>query len=384
MTDITAGETNDVPIGTGIQGTSLAQNTIGYVFGAATTLPTINGIEGIGGPGGQNLRPGGFGTNSGGAGVIGYGGDAGKFEDLNEILPPGPGVVGQGGSGSAYGVQGAPGVVGVAGAGTADGVQGYGTGSFSGVAGFGDPAGNGTGVYGEGHGQDAPGARGIGSGGPNTGPAGPAGVYGQGGPQHPGVVGQAGSGPADGVQGYGTGSFSGVAGFGDQASNGTGVFGMGLGPGAVGVRGNRFRRPERLSVQSGRRLRARRGRWSRGRLGAGAIGVLAQGSNVGVVAEGEGGTGLSATGATVGVNGQGHTGVVAASNGQPGSIGLFASGNAADQLAGEFLGEVFILGDLVVSGLKSAVVPVADGTRRRCTAWRARRAGSKTSGSARW
>ena len=56
---------------------------------------------------------------------------------------------------------------------------------------------------------------------------------------------------------------------------------------------------------------------------------------------------------------------VAASNGQPGSIGLFASGNAANELAGEFLGDVFIMGDLVATGLKSAVVPLADGTHRR-------------------
>jgi hypothetical protein len=54
--------------------------------------------------------------------------------------------------------------------------------------------------------------------------------------------------------------------------------------------------------------------------GAGGIGVFAQSINVGVVVEG-GGTGINATGATVGVNGPGQTGVVAASNGQPGSIG---------------------------------------------------------------
>jgi hypothetical protein len=166
------------------------------------------------------------------------------------------------------------------------------------------------------------------------------------------------------VQGYGAGGFSGVAGFGDPASNGTGVFGRGRGPGAQGVRGIGSGGPNVLPSspvgvygQGGSDEAA--GVW-----GAGGIGVLAQGSNVGAVAEG-GDTGVNAIGATVGVHGQGHTGVVAASNGQPGSIGLFASGNAANELAGEFLGEVFVLGDLVVSGLKSAAVPLPDGTHRR-------------------
>jgi hypothetical protein len=178
------------------------------------------------------------------------------------------------------------------------------------------------------------------------------------------VVGQAGSAPADGVQGYGTGGFSGFAGFGDQASNGTGVFGAGLGPGAVRVRGIGSGGPNvvpssPVGVYGQGGADGAAGVW-----GAGGIGVLAQGSNVGVVAEG-GDTGVNGLGATVGVRGQGQTGVVAASNGQPGSIGLFASANAANETAGEFLGEVFILGDLVVSGHKSAVVPVADGTHRR-------------------
>jgi hypothetical protein len=98
--------------------------------------------------------------------------------------------------------------------------------------------------------------------------------------------------------------------------------------------------------------------------GAGGIGVMAQGSNVGVVAEG-GPTGLNAIGATVGVRSQGHTGVVAATDGKPGSTALFASANAANETAGLFLGEVDILGDLLVTGLKAAVVPLADGTYRR-------------------
>ena len=510
MTDITAGDTNDVQIGTDVNGTGTnVQGIVSYVLSVRTQIPTIDGIEARGGPGGQNIRTPGFGTNSGGAGVIGHGGDAGGFEEFHELLPPGPGVVGQGGSSPTDVVHGAPGVIGVAGTGNADGVQGqgtgtfsgvagfgapdssgtgvfgegngpnapgvrgigsggpitrpagaagvygqggpqnpgvvgqagsapadgvqgFGTGGFSGVAGFGDPGGNGTGVFGEGNGPNAPGVRGIGSGGPITRPAGAAGVYGQGGPQNPGVVGQAGSAPADGVQGFGTGGFSGVAGFGDPGGNGTGVFGEGNGPNAPGVRGigsgGPITRPAGAAgvygqggpqnpgvvgqagsapadgVQGfgtggfsgvagfgdpggngtgvfgeGRGVGAQGvrgigsggpnvvpsspvGVYGRGGadeaagvLGEGGIGVFGQGSNVGVVAEG----------ATVGVNGQGHTGVVAASNGQPGSIGLFASGNAANELAGEFLGEVFILGDLVVSGLKSAVVPLADGTHRR-------------------
>ena len=74
-----------------------------------------------------------------------------------------------------------------------DGVQGTGAGNFSGVAGWGGPN-SGTGVIGFGGGGAGPGVRGIGSGAQNTGPAGPAGVYGHGGSDAPGVVGQAGDG----------------------------------------------------------------------------------------------------------------------------------------------------------------------------------------------
>jgi hypothetical protein len=317
MTDITAGQENDVSVGTDVNATSLnVQGTVSYVLSVRTQIPTIDGIEAHGGPGGQNLRTPGFGTNNGGAGVLGYGGDAGEFEDLHELLPPGPGVVGLGGSSPTDAANGAPGVIG------------------------------------------------VGSGGPHTNPSGPAGVYGQGGPGSPGVVGQAGSAPADGVQGYGTGGFSGVAGYGDPADNGTGVFGMGRGPGAQGVRGigsgglNVFpSSPVGVYGQGGAFGAA-------GVLGAGGIGVMAEGSNVGVVAEG-GPTGLNAIGATVGVRSQGHTGVVATTDGKPGSTALFASANPANETAGLFLGEVAILGDLRVSGLKAAVVPLADGTYRR-------------------
>jgi hypothetical protein len=335
MTDKKAAEENNVQIGTSINGTQFnANGVVNYVFGVLTEVPSIDAIEARGGPGlpGYGLVPG----SGGGAGVRGYGGSAGESE--GEIAPPGPGVVGQGGTGS----QGAAGVL------------GYGTGSFDGVAGYGDPDGTGTGAFGQGS-PGAAGVRGIGGGGPNTDPPGPAGVYGQGGPHNPGVVGQAGSAPADGVQGYGTGNFSGVAGFGDPEGTGTGVFGLGRGPGAQGVRGIGSGGPNVLpgspvGVYGQGGSDGAAGVW-----GAGGIGVLAQGTNTGVVAEG----------ATVGVNGQGQTGVVAASNGQPGSIGLFGSGNAADQLAGEFLGDVFIIGDFTITGLKSAVVPVADGSHRR-------------------
>lgn len=85
------------------------------------------------------------------------------------------------------------------------------------------------------------------------------------------------------------------------------MFGVGRGPGARRVRG----------------------------IGSGGPNVLPS-SPVGVY--GQGGADEAA-----GVWGAGGTGVVAASNGQPGSIGLFASGNAANELAGEFLGDVFIM-----------------------------------------
>jgi len=166
------------------------------------------------------------------------------------------------------------------------------------------------------------------------------------------------------VQGFGTGDFSGVAGFGDPTNNGTGVFGLGRGPGAQGVRGigsggTNVLPSSPVGVYGQGGAGGAAGVW-----GAGGIGVLAQGSNVGVVAEG-GPTGLNAIGATVGVRSQGHTGVVAVTDGKAGSTALFASANAANETAGLFLGNVDILGDLLVSGLKAAVVPLADGTYRR-------------------
>jgi hypothetical protein len=106
----------------------------------------------------------------------------------------------------------------------ADGVQGFGSGTFSGVAGFGDTASNGTGVFGLGRGPGAPGVRGIGSGGNNTVPSSPAGVYGQGGTQ--GVEGTD-VGPGPGVQGVGgTDQATGVLG---TSAIGTGVVGSASG-----------------------------------------------------------------------------------------------------------------------------------------------------------
>jgi hypothetical protein len=94
------------------------------------------------------------------------------------------------------------------------------------VAGFGDPTSNGTGVWGGGRGPEAPGVRGIGSGGNNTVPDTAVGVYGQGGSVN-----------AYGVQGMGSGTLSGVAGFGDPNGTGPGLYGAGQGAGALGVWG---------------------------------------------------------------------------------------------------------------------------------------------------
>jgi hypothetical protein len=431
MADITPGAENDVELGTYINGNNLNNNdnSINYVILLETGIPTVNGIESQGGPGGQLLWDPTL-IQNGGVGIWGRGGDAGPTPGIatNQLtVPPGPGVRGEGGkpgltdgangvegygSGTHSGVAGwsdpnaggagvygegrgpnavgvlgtgsgspviypghpvgvygqggpqNPGVIGQAGSAPADGVQGFGAGSFSGVAGFGDPASNGTGVYGEGRGLFAPGVRGIGSGSAATDPGGPVGVYGQGGPQNPGVVGKGGLAPADGVQGYGTGGFSGVAGFGDPAGNGTGVYGEGRGPGAQGVRGIGSgganvlpSSPVDVYGQGG--AGGAPGVW-----GAGGTGILAQGSNIGVQAEG-GPWGINAIGATVGLRSQGHTGVVAVTDGKPGSTAVFASANGANETAGLFQGNVDILGDLLVTGLKAAVVTLADGTYRR-------------------
>jgi hypothetical protein len=277
MADITPGEKNDVQIGTEVFGDKLNQTQIvDYVLLVDTAVSSINGIFGVGGPGGQQLgvRTDGASPGGGGAGVIGNGGIAGEFE--GQPQPPGPGVIGNAGtggdadgvrgngSGSFSGVAGVadssvtansgigvfghgggpkqpppgqqaqpggPGVQGIAGknqfGSNANGVEGFGSGTFSGVAGFGDPSDTGTGVFGEGRGPGAPGVRGIGSGGPNTVPGDPAGVYGQ-----------AGRGNANGVEGHGSGELgAGVAGLGDPANSGTGVLGVGRGPSAPGVRG---------------------------------------------------------------------------------------------------------------------------------------------------
>ena len=182
------------------------------------------------------------GGTSGGTGIVGLAGGSPSLDGFEGNLPgqgqnygilgigAGVGVVGQGGASSAgilgEGGTGGVGVIGRAGMGNADGVQGYGTGRFSGVAGFGDPKGEGTGVFGEGRGPQAPGVRGIGSGGNNIVPDTPVGVYGQ-----------AGAGNAYGVQGTGSGTLAGVAGFGDASGTGPGIIGTGQGTGALGVWG---------------------------------------------------------------------------------------------------------------------------------------------------
>ncbi len=144
-------------------------------------------------------------------------------------------------SGNAVGIKGScQGPVG-------NGVEAIGTGNFSGVVGTGG-AKSGTGVLGFGGASAGPGVRGIGFDGPNTSPAGPAGVYGQGGNGAPGVIGQGGTGNGNGVEGTATGTFSGVVGTGGPAS-GTGVLGFGgtsqstagapstTGPGVRGIGG---------------------------------------------------------------------------------------------------------------------------------------------------
>jgi hypothetical protein len=198
------------------------------VSGAGTGIVGIAGgvpeaLPGESEPGqGQNYGVLGIGN---GIAVVGQGGSTGV---LGQGGTDGIGVVGQGGSTGVLGQGGTDGigVVGKAGSGTADGVQGYGSGSNSGVAGYGDPTSNGTGVWGGGRGPDAPGVRGIGSGGDNTSPDTAVGVYGQGGSVN-----------AYGVQGVGSGTLSGVAGFGDPHGTGPGLYGAGQGAGALGVWG---------------------------------------------------------------------------------------------------------------------------------------------------
>jgi hypothetical protein len=208
-----------------------------------------------------------------------------------------------------------------------DGVQGNGTGNFSGVAGWGGPN-SGTGVIGFGGNGAGAGVRGIGFGGPNVGPAGPAGVFGQGGAGAPGVVGQAGSGIADGVQGFATGNFSGVAGFGGS-DQGTGVFGLGgvsafgsqaAGPGMRGIGGGG---PNTVPLGVNGLVIA--------------VGVYGQGAEAADGVYGVAGSGLSAEQSMGGVHGVGGAG-----SPEPGVL--------PGSYAGFFEGAVLITGNLSVLG----------------------------------
>ena len=377
---------------------------------------TINGIRAVGQ---KNATP--QGIPVGGVGVIGIG-DTGVVGEGETV-----GVIGRGVGTSAVmaagvfgqGAPGKPGVVGQAGDGTADGVQGFGTGTFSGVAGFGDPSANGTGVFGQGRGPQAPGVRGIGSGGPNTVPGGAVGVYGQ-----------AGAVNNNGVEGHGSGTFAGVSGLGDSsptANSGIGVFAVGgapppnsTQPGGPGVHAIGAGGPPFAPLNRAVGVFAAGGSGSfPGVLGVG--GQPASGSNIGgpgiqgfgfgspldpvlggafgvygrsgidgsPAIRGDGGAdnaagvlGVSNLGAGVsgfsnlgdGISGQSTGGVgvrgfseksvgVSAEGDTlvPGTIGLVASGN---HLAAQFNGNVLVQGNFTVTGTKAAAVPFPDGSNR--------------------
>ena len=274
-----------------------------------------------------------------------------------------------------------------------DGVQGFGSGNFSGVAGTGG-ADNGTGVVGFGAGGQGQGVRGIGAGGPNTGAGEAAGVFGVGGPGSTGVVGRAGFGnPADGVRGFGNGNFSGVAGFGGD-ENGTGVVGFGggeqggLGQGirGIGAGGPNIgvNEPAGVFGVGGTGDGSGVVGFGGGNIGAGVRGIGAGGpdarTNVsagvyghagappGVGVSGDGGdVGTGVYGSTSADNGAGVMGEILAGTG----IAVFGSTDSPGAFAGYFhgpvqvVGDVTIFGNATVNGLKSAVVPLPDGSNRR-------------------
>jgi hypothetical protein len=177
--------------GDGVQGFgSGSASGVKGVGGSVTSGAGGTGVSGSGGPSD---------SGTGGTGLLGFGGNA-------TFGTAGAGVLGFGGNVSeSLGGGGAPGVVGNGGSGGADGVQGFaGGGNFSGVTGVGG-SNNGSGVSGFGGGTTGPGVSGVGSG-PNT----------------------------DGVLGFGRGSGgAGVHGFSSEldgngvladASNGGGAF----------------------------------------------------------------------------------------------------------------------------------------------------------------
>lgn len=237
-----------------------------------------------------------------------------------------------------------------------DGVQGFGKGYWSGVAGYGGGDANSAGYGASGFGGtqtglrfaplQGPGVKGVGGGGPNTAPASGVGVFGQGGPESPGVVGQAGSVVADGVQGFGAGTFSGAAGFGGADANGgsgTGVFGLGGGTSGQGVRG----------------------------IGAGGPNTAPSNGAVGVYGQaGDNTDGVQ--GVATGLSGAGVHGISKddQGNGVIGDANLGAQafaiwGRSSSGFAGFFQGQVFVQGDLTVTGKKAAAVPFPDGSHRR-------------------
>jgi hypothetical protein len=213
------GPSSGQPGGPGVKGvagaSSASDNADGVQgFGAGT----FSGVAGFAGGGSSGTGVFGSGGSPGGPGVRGIGAGG-----PNTVPSGAVGVYGQGGPQH-------PGVVGQAGSSPADGVQGFATGVFSGVAGFGGDN-SGTGVFGSGGGPGGPGVRGIGAGGPNTLPSGPAGVYGQGGPNGDGVQGVGNGVGAAGVRG--TGSF-GVHAIAGPNNGDTAVFAEGH-PNSIGI-----------------------------------------------------------------------------------------------------------------------------------------------------
>ena len=348
-------------------------------FGDSDFIPNSGiGVFGRGGgpsgpgiPGGPGVKGVGGGIQSDGVQGFGNGNFSGVagFGDSSDTANSGIGVFGQGGGPQPpppgqQAQPGGPGVLGIGGknqfGNDADGVQGFGSGRFSGVAGFGDPTSNGTGVFGQGRGPGAPGVRGIGTSGPNTTPNSPVGVYGQ-----------AGSGNANGVEGHGGGNFAGVAGFGDSsdtANSGIGVLAVG---GIPAIGSNQPGGPGVYAIGAGGPPVAPLSQ------AVGVFGVGGAADGPGVVGQGgsavaDGVQGFSASGSAIRGESNNGVGVLAFSGSRtglvaegdtsvPGTIGLFAAGNA---FAAQFDGNVFVSGNFTVSGTKSAVVPFPDGSHR--------------------
>jgi hypothetical protein len=255
---------------------------------------------------------------------------------------------GQGGLGSAYGVEGR-------GSGSLAGVGGFGAGgpldpgpvSPAGVFGQGGD-GNAHGVEGRASGRFA-GVAGFGEAAPSTPPVSAAGVYGQ-----------AGLGNNNGVEGRGSGNFAGVAGFGDvspSATGGIGVFAVGGAPapasgqpGGPGVYAVGFGGPGYTPLNKT----------------AGVYGIGGASNGPGVLGQGGSADGVQgSSGSGNGVSGQSGTGVgVRASSGTAtglvaeGATGLIAGTLLPNGTAGQFDGNVVVSGHLTVGGAKSVAVPL--------------------------